>query len=257
MINKKNNRPKRLTRSFIPNVATVFNMFLGFLAITLIMEGEPIKAGWVMLVAGLFDAIDGKLARLFGLSSRFGTEFDSLADTISFCAVPSVLIYSIYVEGLPTLLGAVISFMPLLFGTIRLAKFNIDVDGSPKPYFTGLTTPLAAISFISYMLFNYQMYGDMGDPRLALVLVVSLSFLMVSPVRFPKFPLLSFKKGRSNNLRLMGLFIIFVTLIFYRGLVLFPLMTIYIFWSIIRWMLNHDRLEEEKQFNPSQKKYYE
>ena len=257
MINKKNNRPKRLTRSFIPNVATVFNMFLGFLAITLIMEGEPIKAGWVMLVAGLFDAIDGKLARLFGLSSRFGTEFDSLADTISFCAVPSVLIYSIYVEGLPTLLGAVISFMPLLFGTIRLAKFNIDMDGSPKPYFTGLTTPLAAISFISYMLFNYQMYGDMGDPRLALVLIVSLSFLMVSPVRFPKFPLLSFKKGRSNNLRLMGLFIIFVTLIFYRGLVLFPLMTIYIFWSIIRWMLNHDRLEEKKQVNPSQKKYYE
>ena len=257
MMNKKNNRPKRLTRSFIPNVATVFNMFLGFLAITLIMEGEPIKAGWVMLVAGLFDAIDGKLARLFGLSSRFGTEFDSLADTISFCAVPSVLIYSIYVEGLPTLLGAVISFMPLLFGTIRLAKFNIDVDGSPKPYFTGLTTPLAAISFISYMLFNYQMYGDMGDPRLALVLIFSLSFLMVSPVRFPKFPLLSFKKGRSNNLRLMGLFIIFVTLIFYRGLVLFPLMTIYIFWSIIRWMLNHDRLEEKKQVNPSQKKYYE
>ena len=257
MMNKKNNRPKRLTRSFIPNVATVFNMFLGFLAITLIMEGEPIKAGWVMLVAGLFDAIDGKLARLFGLSSRFGTEFDSLADTISFCAVPSVLIYSIYVEGLPTLLGAVISFMPLLFGTIRLAKFNIDVDGSPKPYFTGLTTPLAAISFISYMLFNYQMYGDMGDPRLALVLIVSLSFLMVSPVRFPKFPLLSFKKGRSNNLRLMGLFIIFVTLIFYRGLVLFPLMTIYIFWSIIRWMLNHDRLEEKKQVNPSQKEYYE
>ena len=257
MINKKNNRPKRLTRSFIPNVATVFNMFLGFLAITLIMEGEPIKAGWVMLVAGLFDAIDGKLARLFGLSSRFGTEFDSLADTISFCAVPSVLIYSIYVEGLPNLLGAVISFMPLLFGTIRLAKFNIDVDGSPKPYFTGLTTPLAAISFISYMLFNYQMYGDMGDPRLALVLIVSLSFLMVSPVRFPKFPLLSFKKGRSNNLRLMGLFIIFVTLIFYRGLVLFPLMTIYIFWSIIRWMLNHDRLEEKKQVNPSQKEYYE
>ena len=257
MINKKNYKPKRLKRSFIPNVATVFNMFLGFLAITLIMEGEPIKAGWVMLVAGLFDAIDGKLARLMGLSSRFGTEFDSLADTISFCAVPSVLIYSIYVEGLPNLLGAVISFMPLLFGTIRLAKFNIDVDGSPKPYFTGLTTPLAAISFISYMLFNYQMYGDMGDPRLALVLVVSLSFLMVSPVRFPKFPLLSFKKGRSNNLRLVGLLIVLVTLIFYRGLILFPLMTIYIFWSIIQWMLNHDRLEEEKQINASQKKYHE
>ena len=70
MINKNIHKTKRLKRSFIPNVATVFNMFLGFLAITLIMEGEPIKAGWVMLVAGLFDAIDGKLARLMGLSSR-------------------------------------------------------------------------------------------------------------------------------------------------------------------------------------------
>jgi CDP-diacylglycerol--serine O-phosphatidyltransferase len=257
MKNKKIHMPKRLKRSFIPNVATVFNMFLGFLAITLIMNDEPIKAGWVMLVAGLFDAIDGKLARLLGLSSRFGTEFDSLADTISFCAVPSVLIYSVYVEGLPSLLGAIISFMPLLFGTIRLAKFNVDVKGIPKPYFTGLTTPLAAIAFISYMLFNYQMYGDMGDPRLALVLAASLSFLMVSPIRFTKFPLLSFKKGRSNNLRLVGLFIILVTLIFYRGLVLFPLMTLYIFWSIIQWMLNHDRLEGETQIHARQNKYHE
>ncbi|MEO2159626.1 MAG: CDP-alcohol phosphatidyltransferase family protein, partial [bacterium] len=113
----RTNKTKRLKRSFIPNVATIFNMFLGFMAITLILNGEPIKAGWVMMVGCLFDIIDGKLARLLGLSSRFGTEFDSLADTISFCAVPSILIYSVYVEGLPYLLGAVISFMPLLFGT--------------------------------------------------------------------------------------------------------------------------------------------
>ena len=165
-------------------MATVFNMFLGFMAITLILNGEPIKAGWVMMVGGLFDIVDGKLARLLGLSSRFGTEFDSLADTISFCAVPSILIYSVYVEGLPFLLGAVISFMPLLFGTIRLARFNIDTGENPKPYFTGLTTPLAAITIISFMLYNYQSYGDMGDPRLALVLVAILSFLMISPVRF-------------------------------------------------------------------------
>ncbi len=253
----KPKRPKKLKRSFIPNVATVFNMFLGFLSITLILNGEPIKAGWVMILGILFDVLDGKLARSMGLTSRFGTEFDSLADTITFCAVPSVLVYYTYVEGLPKLLGAAISFMPLLFGTIRLAKFNVATDDEPKPYFIGLTTPLGATTIVSFMLFNFEMYGDMGDPRLALVLIFSLSFLMVSPVRFPKFPLLSFKKGRSNNLRLMGLFIIFVTLIFYRGLVLFPLMTIYIFWSIIRWMLNHDRLEEKKQVNPSQKEYYE
>ena len=241
----RTNKTKRLKRSFIPNVATVFNMFLGFMAITLILNGEPIKAGWVMMVGGLFDIIDGKLARLLGLSSRFGTEFDSLADTISFCAVPSILIYSVYVEGLPFLLGAVISFMPLLFGTIRLARFNVDTGENPKPYFIGLTTPLTAITIISFMLFNYQSYGDMGDPRLALVLVAILSFLMISPVRFSKFPLLSFRKGRSNNMRLVGLIIILLSIIFFRGLVLFPIMAIYIFWSITQWMLVHDRFEEE------------
>ncbi|MBC8345900.1 MAG: CDP-diacylglycerol--serine O-phosphatidyltransferase [Candidatus Marinimicrobia bacterium] len=253
----KKNRPKRLKRSFIPNVATVFNMFLGFLAITLILNGEPIKAGWVMMVGVLFDVIDGKLARLLGLTSRFGTEFDSLADTISFCAVPSILVYSIYVEGLPNLLGAIISFMPLLFGTIRLAKFNIDTGDNPKPYFMGLTTPLAAITIISFMLYNFQLYGDMGDPRLALVLVAILSFLMVSPVRFSKFPLLSFKKGRSNNMRLVGLMVILLGIILFRGLVLFPLMAIYIFWSITQWMLDHDRFEEDAAPRPPQKEYNE
>jgi len=254
---EKRNKPKRLKRSFIPNVATVFNMFLGFLAITLILNDEPIKAGWVMMVGGLFDAIDGKLARLLGLTSRFGTEFDSLADTISFCAVPSILIYSVYVEGLPYLLGAFISFMPLLFGTIRLAKFNIDSDDNPKPYFMGLTTPLAAITIISFMLFNFQMYGNMGDPRLALVLVAILSFLMISPVRFSKFPLLSFKKGRSNNLRLVGLLLMLFAMILFKGLVLFPLMAIYIFWSIIQWMLDHDRFASDAKVKAHQKDYNE
>jgi|TARA_B110000495_G_scaffold22764_1_gene16107 CDP-diacylglycerol--serine O-phosphatidyltransferase len=245
MTNISKNQSKRLKRSFIPNIATIFNMFLGFLAITLILNGEPIKAGWVMMVGVFFDVLDGKLARLMGLTSRFGTEFDSLADTVSFCAVPSVLVYSIYVDGLPIILGAAISFMPLLFGTIRLAKFNIDTTDKPKPYFIGLTTPLAAITIIAFMLFNYQLYGDMGDPRLALVIVAIMSFLEISPVRFSKFPILSLKNGRNNNLRLVGLAITLVGLLFFRGLILFPLMSIYIIWSIFKWMLDKDRLSIE------------
>ncbi len=243
----KTNRPKKLKRSFIPNVATVFNMFLGFLSITLILNGEPIKAGWVMILGILFDVLDGKLARSMGLTSRFGTEFDSLADTITFCAVPSVLVYYTYVEGLPKLLGAAISFMPLLFGTIRLAKFNVATDDEPKPYFIGLTTPLGATTIVSFMLFNFEMYGDMGDPRLALVLVALVSFLEISPVRITKFPLLSLKQGRSNNLRLIGLGLVLFGLLFYQGLILFPLMAIYISWSIIQWMLDHDRLSDDTQ----------
>jgi CDP-diacylglycerol--serine O-phosphatidyltransferase len=249
-MSKKNT--KRLRRTFIPNLATVFNMFLGFFAITLILNGEPIKAGWVTMVAIFFDVIDGKLARLMGLTSRFGTEFDSLADTISFCAVPSVLVYSIYVDGLPNIMKVIISFMPLLFGTIRLAKYNTLSNDAPKPFFTGLTTPLAATTIISFMLFNFQFYGNMGDPRLALFIIIIISFLEISPVRFSKFPLLSFKKGRSNNLRLLGLLLVLASFFFYKGLILFPLMVLYLSWSIIQWMLDHDRLSDESHLRSNQ-----
>ena len=95
------------------------------------------------------------------------------------------------------------------------------------------------------MLFNFQLYGNMGDPRLALLIIIIISFLEISPVRFSKFPLLSLKKGRSNNLRLFGLFIVLITLFLYKGLVLFPLMVIYLLWSIIQWILDHDRLSDE------------
>ncbi len=255
---QKSNENKKLKRRVIPNVATVFNMFLGFLAIGFIVNGDPIRAGWLLLVAGIFDAIDGKLARLIGIPSRFGTEFDSFADTISFCTVPSLLVYSLYVEGLPPILAGVFSFFPLMFGTIRLARFNILQDENPKPYFIGLTTPLNAIIIVSFMMFNNRMYGNMGDPRIALVMVVALSFMMISKVRFSKFPLLSFKQGRSNTLRLTGVIITAGTVILSKGMVLFPLLAFYVLWSILQWMLDHNRFDEEMAMRSSDKKdYYE
>lgn len=245
---KHPHRRKRINKRFFPNLATVFNMFLGFLALGLILKGDPVRAAWLLLIAGAFDAIDGKLARLFGIPSRFGTEFDSFADTISFCVVPSLLVYSVYVKGMPFLPAGMISFVPLLFGTIRLARFNVAEEEAPKSYYTGLTTPLAAIMIVSYLLFNYQLNGQMGDARIALVLVMVLGFLMISPVRFPKLPLLSFKRGPVNSLRLVGLLTTLVLVLIWRGLVLFPLVGGYIMWSILKWVLDHNRFDEEVVF---------
>ena len=101
-----------------------------------------------------------------------------MADTVSFCVVPSILVYSLYVEGLPPLLGGVISFIPLMFGTIRLAKFNIEQEPEkPKSYTIGLTTTIATITLFSYLFFNHQIDGDYGDPRTALMLVAALGIL--------------------------------------------------------------------------------
>ena len=236
----------------IPNILTVLNMFLGFLAIGMLIKGDPVKAGWLILFAGVFDAVDGKIARLLGIPSRFGSEFDSFADTISFCVAPSVLIYTTYVQGLPPILGGLISFIPLLFGTIRLARFNVLQEEDPKPYFIGLTTPLNALFIFGYMLFSEKLSGNTGDPRIAILLVVIMGLLMISPVRFSKFPLISFRKGRRNTYRLLGVFILLISLIFLRGIVLFPLLSVYILWCVAAWVIHpHEIVDSMSIKNPS------
>ncbi len=236
---KKKRRPPR---HFIPNILTLFNMFLGFLAIGLILNNHPIKAGVFIIIAGLFDVFDGKIARILGISSRFGVEFDSMADTVSFCVVPSILVYSLYVDGLPPLLGGFISFIPLMFGTIRLAKFNLDEEpGKPKSYTVGLTTPIATITLFSYLFFNHQIDGDFGDPRTALMLVAGLSFLMISPIHFAKFPLFSFKSGRTNTILLLAFIFSMIVLAIWQGFILMPLIAVYIGWNIIHWLINPSR----------------
>ena len=178
-------------KHFIPNILTLINMFLGFLSIGLILQGDPLKAGILIVIAGLLDVFDGKIARFLGIESRFGAEFDSMADTISFCVVPSILIHSFYVDGLHPLLGSAVSFLPLMCGTIRLARFNIDQEqGISRNYTIGLTTPISTITLFSYLFFNFEVYGNYGDPRTAIILLSLVCFLMVSPIHFVKFPLL-------------------------------------------------------------------
>jgi Phosphatidylserine synthase len=141
---------------------------------------------------------------MLGITSRFGMEFDSMADTVSFCVVPSVLVYSLYVEGLSPLLGLLIAFMPLMFGTIRLAKYNIEQESSiSKSYTDALTTPIAPITLFSFLYFNQEVHCNYRDPRTALMLVPPINILMITPIHFAKFPLLSFNSPRNNSMLLV------------------------------------------------------
>ena len=231
---------RKLNKQFFPNILTILNMFLGFIAIVLIMQGEYYNAGVLVLLAGLMDIFDGKIARILGISSKFGLEFDSLADTVSFCVVPAVLVYALYVDGLSPLLSVSFSFIPLVFGTIRLAKYNLDAsDDGTKNYFVGLSTPIAAITLFSYMLFNNQIWGDeqYGDPRTALILVVLLGLLMVSNIHFPKAPLITFRSGITNSLLLLAFIFCAVALVIWKGFVLLPICMTYIIWNIVLWMI--------------------
>ena len=225
-------------------------MFLGFLAIGLILKGNPLKAGVFVMIAGMLDVFDGKIARMLGITSRFGMEFDSMADTVSFCVVPSVLVYSLYVEGLSPLLGLLIAFMPLMFGTIRLAKYNIEQEsGISKSYTEGLTTPIAAITLFSFLYFNQEVHGNYGDPRTALMLVAAISILMVSPIHFAKFPLLSFKSGRNNSMLLVIFILSVLGILWFWGLFLLPITIMFIGWNIIHWLIHSQKSSIHSKIN--------
>ncbi|NOZ75163.1 MAG: CDP-diacylglycerol--serine O-phosphatidyltransferase [FCB group bacterium] len=238
---KQLRRDRRINKRFIPNLITILNMFWGFVAIALMLNGKFVYAGWMILLAGFMDAFDGKVARFIGIPSKFGTEFDSLADTVSFCIAPSILVYKLYVTGLPPVAALAISFIPLLMGTVRLAKFNI-ID-EPQPYYTGLTTPMNSILIFGFMMFNERLMGNFGDPRLALVLVILFGFMMNSPIRFSKLPLITFRNGQKNTRRLILFSAVPLIVLFGQGLVIFPILFLYTTWSVLDWILHPNRFD--------------
>ena len=140
----------------IPSLFTFINLFLGFLAILNVQQGNYSLSCYFILIAAFMDSMDGKLARTFGMSTDFGMEIDSLADMVSFCIAPSIMVYHLYTHGLPGILGEIIAAAPMIFGSIRLARFNIGQIESPKSIFIGLPTPVAALAISSLVLFTVQ-----------------------------------------------------------------------------------------------------
>ncbi len=229
----------KLKRSFIPNIFTIFNMFAGFLAILEILQGRYITAVMLILAAMIFDTLDGQIARWLQQQSDFGIEFDSLADLVSFCVTPTLLVYSLYVADLG-FLGALISFFPLLFGGIRLARFNITATSYKKRYFTGLPVPAMASCIGSFIWFNKTVFGHYGNPRVALPLVIVLSFLMVSNIRFGSNFHLDFHRNRMGVLRSSGILVAGIVILLFRGYVIFPMMVIYIATHLLNWIVGYE-----------------
>ncbi|MBC8213483.1 MAG: CDP-diacylglycerol--serine O-phosphatidyltransferase [Candidatus Marinimicrobia bacterium] len=244
-------------RSHIPSLFTLINLFLGFLAVLNALAGDYIIACYLILVAAVFDSFDGKLARLFGLSSSFGTEIDSLADMVSFCLAPSVLIYALYTKDFPGITGELIASAPLIMGAIRLAKFNVSQMGNPTSFFTGLPTPMSALAISALVLFTENIKSinpEYTQPKLLLPIIFTISFLMVSSVKYAKFPLLNVKSGRTNNIRLIGVLLFLISFgvsVFYQweSRILMGFLTFYIVSGILRALIKPVNNLEETESN--------
>ncbi len=186
---RKRNRINKMKKGIfiLPSLLTLTSILFSFYALILAIKGQFLWSGALILVAGFFDGIDGKVARLTKTSTRFGVELDSLADVISFGVAPAVLFYTWVLEPYGRL-GWVVSFVYVACGALRLARFNVQTNVIDPKRFNGLPIPAAAVMLATAVIFfehldikpeNYSIF--------LLILATLLSFLMVSSVKFHAF----------------------------------------------------------------------
>jgi CDP-diacylglycerol--serine O-phosphatidyltransferase len=193
----------------LPNLLTTANMFCGFLGIVNSIEGDFQIAAIAILASCLFDILDGKVARWTRATSRFGVEYDSLADLVAFGVGPGVLMYLWALRPFERL-GWLAAFLFMACGALRLARFNVQVDTVSKKYFVGLPIPGAACMVATTVLFATHWKIAYAPEHSVLLLIATyvLGFLMVSHIPYNSLKDLEFIKGRP----LPTLFIILVLL---------------------------------------------
>lgn len=195
----------------IPSLITLGNLAAGMMSIILSSQGHLTSAAWAIIVGMLMDMLDGRVARWTGATSAFGVELDSLCDLVTFGVAPGLLMYWLALAplGRP---GYAIAILFAICAALRLARFNVRAQtGEFTTYFVGLPVPAAAgilASFVlSYELFDNQEVTVKTIPmlmrrmpmffHLVPLVVVALSLLMISKVRYNNFKKLKLFRPRS------------------------------------------------------------
>lgn len=255
----------------LPNLMTAGNLLCGFMAILHIVgrfeqPEEHHRYLWAIgfiLAACAFDALDGRLARMSGQSSDFGREFDSIADIVSFGIAPALLVHDIVLaefEQTVKGLGWLIACMYLVCGAMRLARFNCiaareAINGTSSKFFSGCPIPAAAGVIVSLTLTLLWFEGNertIGKWKYALpVLMVLLSYLMVSKVEYPSFKSINWKTRRSFHWVLISIIVLAFTVKAWQWMpsVLF---VSYLAYGLVRpWVSRKWQQEIEEGAEPS------
>ncbi len=264
----------RLKIYFLPNLLTAGNLFCGFVALTKIVEADPSSDGFsgqirlalaFILLACIFDLLDGRVARLGGAESPFGREFDSLADLISFGVAPAFLVHRIVLRDVfvnhPEI-GWFIASIYLICGAFRLARFNVlslQPGGSGKD-FLGFPIPSAAAlvaSLTLLMMWIDEKDFSVGYLRYVLpVLMLFLSWMMVSHVRYPSFKSLDLRATRTFTKTLVAILFVGCVLVLREKILVFVLpafFTLYLVYGFVRPRLSRAwrrEIEEDDEDEP-------
>jgi len=178
----------------LPSLFTVGNMLCGFAAVLYALHDQLERAGYLILIAGFLDGLDGRIARLTHSTSEFGKEYDSLADVVSFGMAPAILAYQWGLRGVGRW-GWAVAFLFLVAGSVRLARFNVKAGSADRRFFTGLPIPCGAgaLTLMVLVATKLDITADQPVSIAASVFVLLVSVLMVSTIPY--------RSGKEFNLR--------------------------------------------------------
>jgi CDP-diacylglycerol--serine O-phosphatidyltransferase len=215
----------------LPNLITLSSMFSGFYSIIASLNADYERAAWAIMIASVFDVLDGWVARITHTATRFGIEIDSLSDVISFGVAPGVLVYTWTLSSFGKI-GWLGAFFLVACAALRLARFNVQMSGAEKKHFTGLPTPAAALVIATMVLAYGEVIENLQNwnlVRLADVMVKDywvlgmtflLAGLMVSNITYH-----SIKEANLKERRPFGILVIIVAFLafvaYHPALVLF------------------------------------
>jgi CDP-diacylglycerol---serine O-phosphatidyltransferase len=236
----------------LPNFFTSMNIFCGFYAILASVDARFADAAIAILIGGIFDLLDGKIARATNTTSRFGIEYDSLADLVTFGLAPSLMMILWVLKPMGRL-GWVAGFLFMICGALRLARFNTTADTPESSNsFEGLPIPAAAaMSAVSILLFTRLNIDPAPYKIVFLVMLYFLSFCMVSSIKYHSFKKVSlFKRMKFNWL--VGLVLVLATVVYEPWIVSFAVLSVYVVSGPVVFLYSHNvtlpwqRNKEEK-----------
>jgi CDP-diacylglycerol--serine O-phosphatidyltransferase len=225
-------------------------MFLGIWAIVHATRGDFTTAGWLIVVAAVFDMLDGRIARFTATGSAFGEELDSLVDAISFGVAPALIIYFTFLKN-----GGewswIVAFIYITAAVFRLARFNIEQAGTAKSAFHGLPSPSAGVCVSTYYAFTqtplwHRWFSHVDEGRAAGWLMMLAAVLMVSNVLYPVVPRFNLRTWGGRFAMLVAALAI-VAMFTYPEYFFFPLIIVYIAYGLLRTVLQgfEERLPDD------------
>jgi CDP-diacylglycerol--serine O-phosphatidyltransferase len=216
----------------LPNTLTLCGMFLGFFSILASLKGNFVDAAWAILVASIFDGLDGWVARLTHSTTKFGIELDSLSDLVAFGVAPAVMLYKWALIPFGRV-GWAAAFLFVACGALRLARYNVQMGSTESRSFTGMPIPGAATIVATLVIFYHEIWETMPAKNyFILIFTFFLAVLMVSTLRYHGAKELDFSKRKPFWI-LVAIVIALAIIITHPPIALFIFAMIYLISGII------------------------